>query len=86
MFNAGTSKQISLIPVMKACFMLEYFIDLMLYRRERMEIPTETMNQLLPNTTPVLESNVQEKVVAGHSPRYYRVKNLLEIDDINFIF
>ena len=44
------------------------------------KIFTETVNQLLPTTAPALESNVHDKGIAGHSPRYFRANTMFEVD------
>ena len=45
-----------------------------------MKIPSETKNQLLPTTAPVLDSGAYKKGVGRHNPRYSRFKILFEIE------
>ena len=44
------------------------------------KITVETVNKLLHATAPALESNVREKGIVGHSPRYSRIKNLFGVE------
>ena len=44
------------------------------------KIYSEAKIQFLPITAPTFESNVIEKGVAGHSPRYSRGKTLFEVE------
>ena len=44
-----------------------------------MKNPSDTENQLLHKTTPVLKSGVSEKGVAKHCPRYSRANTMLEV-------
>ena len=50
-----------------------------------MKISSETENQLLPTTAPALESNIDEKGVAGHSPWYPRAKTFFEVEAFGLV-
>ena len=45
-----------------------------------MKIPSETENQLLLSIAPALKSNFHKNGISGQSPRYSRIKTLLEVE------